>query len=253
MNTNYNNDDVFYSEEELEINYKWNIEKHSKQVRKNHPDYVVYTSIMINLLSMYYIYLDFNIKPILLTSVIMFFFIDLASGVLHIILDNPYNLSSSFISEYAEGFQQHHYNTALIVNMRLADHLRPMAIVIVLTSYIGLLIHGSNNTSLYIFIVIFSFNLCWMQCCHRWSHMSSSKRGRTIIFLQKVGLCLKPIEHLKHHKAPYLSNFCIMSGTFNPILNRITKNISFLHPHRKIWTPIFVGLMAISIYTIPKL
>ena len=253
MDLKYNYDDVFYSEEEQETNCKWNIEQHSKQVNENHPNYVVYTSIMINLISIYYIYLDFNVKSVVLISFVMFFFIDLASGILHIILDNPYNLNSKFIGKYAEGFQQHHYNTALIVNMRLSDHLRPMAVVSLLTSYLGLLIHGCNNTSLFVFILVFSLNICWMQCCHRWSHMSSSKRGRTITFLQKVGLCLKPIEHLKHHRAPYLSNFCIMSGTFNPILNTITKNISFLHPHRKIWTPIFVGLMAISIYIIPKI
>ena len=247
------NDNVFYSEREQQENEAWNIEQHSKQVRENHPNYVIYTAFLINLISAYNIYYDFNLVSICLISTIMYFYIDLASGLLHIILDNPLNLDNKYIGRFANGFQQHHFNTALRVNMKLSDHLRPMGIVIVLVSYLGLLIHGPYLTSLYIYIISFSFNVCWMQCCHRWSHMSKTKRGNLISTLQKIGICLKPNEHLVHHKSPYLQNFCIMSGIFNPLLNKIVMSDPELHPHKKKWTLIFLIFMCASIYLTPKL
>ena len=68
-----------------------------------------------------------------------------------------------------------------------------------------------------------------------------------------LGICLKPTEHLIHHKSPYLKNFCIMSGVFNPILNKIVLSNPNLHPHKQIWSLIFLSTMIISIYFIPKL
>ena len=252
-NINDYENNVFYTEKELKKSEKWNLKIHSQQVRENHPNYVIYTAFLINFISMYKIYYDFNLISFSLISLITFFFIDLASGLLHIVLDNPKNLSSTYIGKFADGFQQHHLNTALIVNMKLSDHLRPMGIVIVFTSYLGLLIHGAYNTSLYIYIVVFSLSICWMQCCHRWSHMTETKRGALITILQKSNFCLKPSEHLIHHKSPYLKNFCIMSGIFNPILNKIVLSNPNLHPHKQIWSLIFLSTMIISIYFIPKL
>ena len=247
------NNNVFYTEEEQKEEEKWNLEQHSKQVRENHPNYIIYTAFLINVVSIYKIYHDFNISSFLLISTIMFFFIDLASGLLHIVLDNPHNVDNKYIGKFADGFQQHHFNTSLVVNMKLRDHLRPMGLVIVFTSYLGLLIHGAYNTSLYIYIVTFSFSICWMQCCHRWSHMTRTKRGFIITMFQKLGICLKPTEHLIHHKSPYLKNFCIMSGVFNPFLNKIVICDPELHPHKKKWSLIFIIVMIISIYLIPKL
>ena len=67
------NNNVFYTEEEQKEEEKWNLEQHSKQVRENHPNYIIYTAFLINVVSIYKIYHDFNISSFLLISTIMFF------------------------------------------------------------------------------------------------------------------------------------------------------------------------------------
>ena len=39
--------------------------------------------------------------------------------------------------------------------------------------------------------------------------------------LQKIGLILSRKEHGLHHSIPYDSNYCILNGVCNPILDKI--------------------------------
>ena len=135
--------------------------------------------------------------------------------------------------------------------MRLQDHIRPMSSVITFMSIIGFIIHGMENYKLYVYIMTLSFYICLMQCSHRWSHMKENNRNWVINQLQSLNVLLKPSEHLKHHTEPYLENFCIMNGSFNSLLNAITKLHPILHPHSKIWLPIFVCSFIAPIILIP--
>lgn len=242
----------------LDKDDKWDVEKHSMEVSKSHPFIFIIISFLINGFSLYklneaYQKDEIKLLNIGFISILMYCIIDLLSGLLHIVLDNPNYIKNKIIGKLALGFQQHHFNTTLIVKMKLIDHLRPMCVPIILVTILGFIIHGFNNPSLYIYIISFSLGICWMQCCHRWSHMNLQQRGNIVVFLQKIGIALCPSVHLNHHVSPYLNNFCIMNGMFNPLINYISSSSDYFHPHKYIWAPIFIISVLLSVILIPLL
>ncbi len=56
---------------------------------------------------------------------------------------------------------------------------------------------------------------------HAMSHRPDKNTGPLVRLLQKTGIFQSKKMHRWHHKAPYETNFCIMSDFVNPILNRI--------------------------------
>jgi len=238
---------------------KWDTTAHSATVAKAHPWPLIPLAISGNAYALYSLGVagvngTLDMTKVLLVLVIMFFFIDIISGLLHLVLDNPHFLHTPGLTKLAEGFQQHHTNTNLIIKMRLQDHLRPMCTPIVAVIAIGGVYHGFANQSFCAFVLGMSGGVCWMQCAHRWSHMLTEKeRGPVISRLQRMGLALPPHVHLKHHTPPYMHTFCIMSGVFNPALNWVVASHPFLNPHCKVWLPIFLTSLVSAIICIPMI
>ncbi len=56
---------------------------------------------------------------------------------------------------------------------------------------------------------------------HAMSHRPDKTTNNFIRFLQKTGLFQSKKMHRWHHKAPYETNFCVMSDFCNPILNKM--------------------------------
>ncbi len=70
------------------------------------------------------------------------------------------------------------------------------------------------------------FYLCLFFCVqgneiHAMSHRPDRLNHKFVLFLQKIGIFQEKKMHRWHHKAPYETNFCIMSNFVNPILNKI--------------------------------
>lgn len=56
---------------------------------------------------------------------------------------------------------------------------------------------------------------------HAIAHRSDRENGRFIVKLQRLGIIQTRKSHGWHHKAPYDTNFCVMTEFCNPILNKI--------------------------------
>ena len=54
---------------------------------------------------------------------------------------------------------------------------------------------------------------------HLWAH--SSRPPGPVRALQRTGLLQSTAHHAEHHKRPYASRFCTMTGFLNPILDRV--------------------------------
>jgi ubiquitin-conjugating enzyme E2 variant len=54
---------------------------------------------------------------------------------------------------------------------------------------------------------------------HMWAHSSSPPKA--VAALQRVGLLQSTRHHALHHKRPYASRFCTLTGYLNPLLDRI--------------------------------
>lgn len=172
----------------------------------------------------------------------VYFYTDVISALLHVVLDNPYfldpNVAFGVIELAAKGFQEHHLDTTLICRMTVFDHLAPISTGLLAASVIGYALH--NSVYLSTFQLALTFWLCLMQMAHRWSHMTHEQRGPLINKLQKLKLILSPAEHLRHHRNPYDTQFAIMSGLFNPIMNRLVR---ILPPTSPKWAGVFVGMV----------
>jgi len=59
----------------------------------------------------------------------------------------------------------------------------------------------------------------WTSQFHRWAHMKSPPR--VAAWLQRRGLILRPEHHRRHHKVPFIANYCITTGWCNPVLTAI--------------------------------
>jgi hypothetical protein len=178
---------------------------------------------------------------------LVIYLVDLISGMLHITLDNPANLTKPAVKGLCLGFQQHHANPTLIYKMDLSDHLRPMATPLSGLYAVGVLVHGYDSTGICVLSLLLALLLPWMQLSHRWAHQPASQRSHLISALQRAGLALAPAQHLAHHEAPYLHTFCILTGHANPLLNRIIQ-IPGCSPHSRIWLPAtFCSMVAIVV------
>ncbi len=56
---------------------------------------------------------------------------------------------------------------------------------------------------------------------HAITHRTDKENGAIVVWLQKIGIIQKRKTHGWHHKAPYDTNFCIMTEFLNPVLNKI--------------------------------
>ena len=59
----------------------------------------------------------------------------------------------------------------------------------------------------------------WTSQFHKWAHMKHPPLVARV--LQRCRLILSPRHHLRHHKDPYQTNYCITTGWCDPILTRI--------------------------------
>lgn len=59
----------------------------------------------------------------------------------------------------------------------------------------------------------------WTSQFHQWAHMTNPPRAVRV--LQRFGLILSRRHHTRHHKEPFVRNYCITTGWCDPLLTRV--------------------------------
>ena len=59
----------------------------------------------------------------------------------------------------------------------------------------------------------------WTSQFHQWAHMKSPPR--VVVWMQRRGLLLSREHHLRHHKSPFATHYCITTGWCDGFLNAI--------------------------------
>ena len=76
-----------------------------------------------------------------------------------------------------------------------------------------------NNVHALIFgAVSMSFIMC-AQELHKWAHFTKRDAPACANALQDSGLAVSRRAHLVHHKSPFETNYCIVSGHCNRLLD----------------------------------
>lgn len=142
---------------------------------------------------------------------------DFITGFIHWWEDTYGNPKWPIIGKYVvEPNLIHHKNPAIMLAGSYWNRIN--------TSFFAVVLVG--GTFWWIGLRSWQLIVCLLFCVqgneiHAMSHRPDKANGKLVLFLQKTGILQSKKTHRWHHKAPYETNFCIMSDFINPILNRI--------------------------------
>ncbi|XP_021755785.1 fatty acid desaturase 4, chloroplastic-like [Chenopodium quinoa] len=155
-------------------------------------------------------------KPIL-SGLVGYILADLGSGVYHWGIDNYGDATTPLFGGQIDAFQGHHKWPWTITKRQFANNLHALARIITFTVLpINLVL---NDPILLAFVGSFSGCIMFSQQFHAWSHSTKSKLPPIVVTLQDSGVLVSRLEHANHHRSPYNSNYCIVSGIWNKFLD----------------------------------
>jgi len=153
--------------------------------------------------------------------VLSFFYLDLFSGVVHIVLDYaPQWLP--VLGRVAYGTQLHHHDPTNFLQESPVDHVGHVHLILPLMPVLVFASDGSGSQRLWWFWCAIWAHL--FQFTHRWSHMPREELAWPMKLAQDHHLLLHRDWHMQHHQDHSL-NFCFLSGQVgtDSILNFATK------------------------------
>ncbi|MEW6278772.1 MAG: fatty acid desaturase CarF family protein [Candidatus Eremiobacterota bacterium] len=141
---------------------------------------------------------------------------DLASGVFHHWIDNYPKPSDPFIGRLAAEFQGHHRDHYSLLHSTFLDNCARagvfLAPLMVATAVVNP--HYALGTA----ALTFLGGGFLAQGSHRWAHQENPPAiGK---FCQKVGLAQPKQNHAEHHDMPWATNYCIVNGMWNPLMEK---------------------------------
>lgn len=160
--------------------------------------------------------LGMNFKDIVLELWLAWFLADFASGVIHWFFDTYFYETTPVLGPIVYDHRQHHVSPNDVIEME-ASMVSPINFLVIGIFTSICFFMGSNL----FWPAFFTFaNLSPM--FHRWAHVRARKEklNPVILLLQDFRIILPAEDHNKHHKLPRRSNYCIMSGLMNPVLDR---------------------------------
>lgn len=162
--------------------------------------------------------------PVVVGFVISQLFVDFISGLAHWGADTWGKFETPiFGPTLIRGFRMHHLDPNDITKHSFAETCAnssyPAPFVMALSFY-----YNTNSfvSQTYNWVIIFAivFGILTNQC-HKWSHMEQIKPNFIVRFLQQSGLIISHQKHHRHHQGDFDTDYCIINGWMNPILEKI--------------------------------
>mmetsp|Transcript_133369 Transcript_133369/g.297567 ORF Transcript_133369/g.297567 Transcript_133369/m.297567 type:complete len:445 (+) Transcript_133369:32-1366(+) len=152
-------------------------------------------------------------------SVVSFLYMDLTSGVIHLVLDYaPFDLPGLGI--LARGFQYHHHDPTAIIRISWFEYASHIHFLVPLIQVAVILSDASRLQRLFWF-----WGGIWahlFQTAHRWAHMPPAGLPWIVRAMQTRGLLLSHERHMSHHQ-DLDSQFTILSGHTDVILDSFSS------------------------------
>ncbi|CAL1354278.1 unnamed protein product [Linum trigynum] len=142
---------------------------------------------------------------------------DLGSGLYHWAIDNYGDKTTPVLGAQLEAAQGHHRWPWTITRRQCANNVHALARAVAL-SVLPLSVM-CNNPAVLGFLGTFAGCVMFCQQCHAWAHGTRSRLPPVVAALQDAGVLLSRVRHQGHHRPPYNSNYCIVSGMWNGVLD----------------------------------
>ena len=200
--------------------------------------------LLVIAVSIYGIAQTSNPLALLTTFVVMYFYIDFYSGVLHIVLDNPSFVRLPVIGVPCVEFQWHHTFAYDISTRTLFDVWGDLNVLLFAKSLFLFGILGFTPTAFTIAGVGYSLGYA-NQLSHRLAHTAPRRRPKLAVWLQKRHILLPPAVHQEHH-SDYQQAFPVLNGHSRGVLQWMLRIVPNGYP----WLGLFLVLSALDLVAI---
>uniref|UniRef100_A0A0D9X554 Lipid desaturase domain-containing protein n=1 Tax=Leersia perrieri TaxID=77586 RepID=A0A0D9X554_9ORYZ len=164
-----------------------------------------------------------SIAEPLAASLLAYTLADLATGVYHWLIDNYGSPTTPLLGPQIAAFQGHHAHPSTITRRDFSNNLHSLArAVAFLLPPIdaALAAFTPDAASAHAFVGVFAASVAMSQQFHAWAHENPRRLPAGVAALQRAGVLVSRAAHAAHHREPYDCNYCIVSGVWNPVLDR---------------------------------
>ncbi|XP_047067423.1 fatty acid desaturase 4, chloroplastic-like [Lolium rigidum] len=147
---------------------------------------------------------------------------DLATGVYHWLVDNYGDGSTPLVGAQIAAFQGHHRHPTTITRREPCNNLHALAraIAFALPAVDAAVTAAHAPAAAHAFAGTFAACLVLSQQFHSWAHEKRRRLPPGVEALQDAGVLVSRAQHAAHHRQPYSTNYCIVSGMWNGVLDR---------------------------------
>ncbi|CAO2209926.1 unnamed protein product [Urochloa humidicola] len=147
---------------------------------------------------------------------------DLARGIYHWLVDNYGGASTPLVGAQIAAFQGHHRRPSTITRRGTCNNLHALcrAAALALPPAGAALSAAGAPAAAHAFAGAFAACVVLSQQFHAWAHEKRRRLPPGVELLQDAGVLVSRAEHAAHHRQPYNSNYCIVSGMWNGVLDR---------------------------------
>jgi len=146
-------------------------------------------------------------------------FADFGTGIYHWAIDNYGSASTPVVGSQIEAFQGHHEEPWTITHRDFCNNCYPTCIATMpfLLGFVAL----ATSPYLLIWSVTACAGIAFCQEFHKYSHTLKSQCHPFANWFQENGLLVARKAHLRHHRPPFETNYCIVTGHMNTFLDRM--------------------------------
>ncbi|KAK6132888.1 hypothetical protein DH2020_033368 [Rehmannia glutinosa] len=142
---------------------------------------------------------------------------DLVSGIYHWAVDNYGSAATPIFGSQIESFRAHHQHPSEITKCETAGILYTLAAV---TAAAATPVNVfSGDPVLLGFVGVFAGCSMFSIKFHAWAHVPRKRLPAVVAALQDAGILMRLSQHAPHHRPPYNSNYCTVSGIWNRVLD----------------------------------
>lgn len=144
---------------------------------------------------------------------------DLSSGLVHWGCDTWGSADAPIVGPlFVRTFREHHVDPHAILRHDFAETNGHACLVSLLPTLGALLVPLGGPISSFVatVLLLFGFGVAATSQIHKWAH--EPQPPRPVRWLQQARLVLPSRVHDRHHHAPFVENYCITTGWFEPLL-----------------------------------
>ncbi|KAL3639956.1 hypothetical protein CASFOL_014924 [Castilleja foliolosa] len=142
---------------------------------------------------------------------------DLVSGIYHWAVDNYGTAQTPIFGSQIESFRDHHQHPSEITKCETAGIVYTLAAIT--TATVTPFNLFSDDPVLLGFVAVFAGCSMFSIKFHAWAHLPRKRLPLLAAALQSAGILMRLSQHMPHHRPPYNSSYCTVSGIWNRVLD----------------------------------